>query len=275
MWETTGDVNAFIATAGEHMRADPAEHTTLLTISEMLSRRGPNSYGDEAPEFGWWRENGRIDAVFLHTPPYPVLLGPGPAAAGTALPDALAERPLSGLNGPPELVVAARDAFGRPATERRRECLHRLGEIVDPPSPPPGRGVVAGAEHRPRLVEFYDAFAREIGEPVSDWSPMVDDRLSHDGLHVWELPDGETVCLVGVTRQVARMMRIAPVYTPPERRGQGFAGALTAAVSHHARDSGAAEVLLFTDLANPTANGVYRRVGFEPLSERLSVTFSG
>jgi GNAT superfamily N-acetyltransferase len=276
MWETTGDVRAFLEAAGEHMRADPAEHTALLTISEMVARRGPHAYGDEAPQFGWWRAEGRIDGTFLHTPPHPVLLGPGSPAAARALAGAVADRPLlAGLNGPTELVELAREGFGRPATVRRRECLHRLGEIIDPPSPPPGRAIVAGSEHRPRLIEFYGAFAQFAGEPTQDWTPMVDDRLSHDGLHLWLTPEGEPVCMAGVTRQLAGMMRIAPVYTPPEHRRNGYAGALTAAVSHRARDAGASEVLLFTDLANPTANGVYRRVGYVPVSERLSVTFSG
>jgi GNAT superfamily N-acetyltransferase len=275
MWETTGDVHAFLAAAGEHLRADPAEHTALLTISATVALRGPNVYGDEAPQFGWWIEDGRIDGTFLHTPPHPLLLGPGPPDAGRALAPAVADRPLAGLNGPTELVEAARDGFGRPWTFRRRECLHRLAEIVDPPSPPPGRAIVAGPEHRPRLIEFYDAFAAFAGEPDEDWSPMVDDRLSHDGLYLWLTPDDEPVCMVGLNRQIAAMTRIAPVYTPPEHRGHGYASALTAAVSHRAREAGASEVLLFTDVANPTANGVYRRIGYVPVSERLSVQFAG
>ncbi|NDZ77671.1 hypothetical protein G3I19_03840 [Streptomyces sp. SID10853] len=31
-------------------------------------------------------------------------------------------------------------------------------------------------------------------------------------------------------------------------------------------------VLLFTDIANPTSNGVYRRIGYRPLAERVVVT---
>jgi predicted GNAT family acetyltransferase len=31
-------------------------------------------------------------------------------------------------------------------------------------------------------------------------------------------------------------------------------------------------VLLFTDLANPTSNGVYRRIGYEALSDRLLIS---
>jgi GNAT superfamily N-acetyltransferase len=271
-WATTGDVRVFLAAAGEFMRARPAEHTTLLTVAEMVSLRGPNTYGDEAPEFGWWRDGEGIAGTFLHTPPYPVLLGPAPEEAGAALLGALAGRAPDGLNGPVALVQAVAAAYPGPVTERRRECLYRLGELIDPP-PPPGRAVVAGAAHREQLIEWYDAFAREIGEVGRGWADMVDDRLSHDGLHVWESERGEPVALAGVSRQIAGMVRIAPVYTPPEQRGRGIAAALTAAVCRFARQAGAGEILLFADLANPTSNRVYRRIGFAPLSERLYVEF--
>lgn len=62
------------------------------------------------------------------------------------------------------------------------------------------------------------------------------------------------------------------VYTPPEHRGHGYAAAVTAEVSRAAREAGAQEVLLFTDLANPTSNGVYRRIGYEALSDRLLIS---
>jgi GNAT superfamily N-acetyltransferase len=271
-WETTGDVREFLAAAGAFMRANPVEHTTLLTVTEMLELTGPNTFGDEAPEFGWWRAAGGVAGAFLHTPPYPVLLGPAPLEAGPALFGALADRPLTGVNGPAELVQMVADGYPGTPSVRRRERLYRLGELADPPLPP-GRAVVAGTAHRAQLIEWYGAFVREIGETDRDWGSMVDDRLSHDGLHVWESEAGEPVSLAGVSRQIAAMMRIGPVYTPPEQRGRGFAGALTAAVGRFARQAGAAEVLLFTDLANPTSNAIYQRIGFEPVGDRLVVDF--
>lgn len=33
-----------------------------------------------------------------------------------------------------------------------------------------------------------------------------------------------------------------------------------------------ADVLLFTDIANPTSNGVYRRIGYRPVADRAVVT---
>jgi predicted GNAT family acetyltransferase len=66
---------------------------------------------------------------------------------------------------------------------------------------------------------------------------------------------------------------VSPVYTPSDLRGRGYAGAVTAAVSRAALDAGAGEVLLFTDLANPTSNALYQRIGYVPVSDRVSLDF--
>jgi predicted GNAT family acetyltransferase len=49
---------------------------------------------------------------------------------------------------------------------------------------------------------------------------------------------------------------------------------VTAAISHAALEAGAGEVVLFTDLANPTSNALYQRIGYRPLSDRLVLSFS-
>jgi len=64
------------------------------------------------------------------------------------------------------------------------------------------------------------------------------------------------------------------VYTPKELRGHGYAGAVTAAVSRTALERGA-QVSLFTDLSNPTSNALYRRLGFEPVEDRVALAFEG
>ena len=80
--------------------------------------------------------------------------------------------------------------------------------------------------------------------------------------------------IAGVTRQVAGMLRVGPVYTPPELRGRGYASAVTAAVSLRAREAGAEEVLLYTDLANSTSNSIYQRIGYRPVEDRVVLAFS-
>jgi predicted GNAT family acetyltransferase len=157
---------------------------------------------------------------------------------------------------------------------RRRERLYRLGTLVPPDPPPAGRAVLADASRRDLLVGWYGAFAAEVGEAHAGMGAIVNDRLDHDGLWLWEDEPGRAVSLVGHSRVPAGMARVGPVYTPPEHRGHGFAGALTAVTSIAARKAGAREVLLFTDLANPTSNGVYQRIGYEPVTDRLSLEFA-
>jgi predicted GNAT family acetyltransferase len=69
------------------------------------------------------------------------------------------------------------------------------------------------------------------------------------------------------------MSRIGPVYTPPEHRGRGYAAAVTAAAARWALGSGARHVLLYTDLANPTTNRLYPRLGFRPRYDALELRF--
>jgi hypothetical protein len=40
-----------------------------------------------------------------------------------------------------------------------------------------------------------------------------------------------------------------------------------------ALDDGATAVVLFTDLANPTSNSLYQRLGYRPVEDRVSVEF--
>jgi predicted GNAT family acetyltransferase len=64
------------------------------------------------------------------------------------------------------------------------------------------------------------------------------------------------------------------VYTPPERRGRGYATALVAVVSQRALDAGAAACSLYTDLANPTSNKIYDAVGYRPVRDVTRYRFS-
>ena len=58
-----------------------------------------------------------------------------------------------------------------------------------------------------------------------------------------------------------------------ECRRQGYGGAVTAAASQAALDAGAGHVALFTDLANPTSNALYQRLGYQPVEDRVVLRF--
>jgi predicted GNAT family acetyltransferase len=63
------------------------------------------------------------------------------------------------------------------------------------------------------------------------------------------------------------------VWTPPEHRRRGYAAAVTTAATRAILDAGALPVL-YTDLANPTSNGVYRRLGYRMVAETAEWVFA-
>lgn len=78
--------------------------------------------------------------------------------------------------------------------------------------------------------------------------------------------------MAGMTPMVVGQIRVAPVYTPADLRGRGYTGAATAEVRRAAL-AGAAEVLLFADLANPISNVLYQPIGYRPVTDFVLYDF--
>ncbi|MFE2184968.1 GNAT family N-acetyltransferase [Streptomyces sp. NPDC059455] len=279
-WTVTYDLEEFRAAAGGFLRAHPARNTTLLTVVTSLTVAGSGRYGAEPPVYGWWTGGGgAVEGAFLCTPPYPPLLSALSGEAARDLARALArdgELKVTGVNAGREtaetFAATWQDLAGAVNTVERTHRLYRLDALTPPDPAPPGRPRTATTADRDLLITWYEGFARETGALRDDVAAQVDDKLGHDGITLWEL-DGRPVACAGVSRTIAGMARVSLVYTPPELRGRGYAGAATAAVSQVARDAGAKEVLLFTDLDNPTTNALYQRLGYRPLEDHLLLSF--
>jgi RimJ/RimL family protein N-acetyltransferase len=296
-WFTTGAVGEFLAEAGDFLRAEPARNTVVLSVTENLrlaaAARHPGHPGrlghpappaGEEPLLGWWRPGpagnpGPVSGAFLHTPGFPVFLTrmPGEAVTGLAGELAASGRRVRGLNAEAQAAQAFADAWRRStgdvATVYRLIRLWRLETLVRPNPGPEGKPRVADERDRDLLVEWSRAFLREVGDQAEDPAAEVDGRLGYGGLTVWEA-GGAPVSMAGITRIVHAMARVGAVYTPPELRGRGYAGGVTAAVSQAALDAGAAEVVLYTDLANPTSNALYERLGYRPVEDRTQLSFA-
>jgi predicted GNAT family acetyltransferase len=128
---------------------------------------------------------------------------------------------------------------------------------------------------RPLLVAWIAAFGREAlgDEDASRVASSVDDWLAGRGRTIWLWDDGGPVSLTGVGGATPHGIRIGPVYTPPERRGQGYASALVAAASQAQLDAGRRFCFLYTDLANPTSNKIYQAIGYRPVTDALRIDF--
>jgi predicted GNAT family acetyltransferase len=273
-WHLTPDLDDFLARAGAFLRSRPALHTVPLTVTETLRTRGRGVYGDGAPEFGVLERDGAVRATFFRTPPHWLnltALAPEDADSLAARLAALG-RGLPGVNADSDTAAAFAAAWqrhtGAPAALRQRQRLYRLGTLTAPGPVPPGRPRIAVASDRERLRRWHDEFSESVGlGTVRDSAEWADARIDSGTITFWETPDGTPVAMAGTSPRVAGQVRVTTVYTPPHLRGHGYAGAATAEISRAALAAGADEVLLFTDLSNPTSNGLYQRIGYRPVAD--------
>lgn len=104
---------------------------------------------------------------------------------------------------------------------------------------------------------------------------MISRRLSDDGINeywLWE-DAGRVVAWSGHGNPTGRGIRIGPVYTPPELRGNGYATGLVAAQSRWLIEHGYDFCFLYTDLGNPTSNAIYERIGYRQVAEAAKYEF--
>ena len=266
------DVDAFLAVTGGFLEAREAEHNLIFGISAYV-RDQPNAFGDRPPYFAAVLAGGRVVAAALRTPPFNLVLGEVDDAA--AIPLLVADRvadDLPGVLGPVDQARAFAEqwaaATGRSWIRRTSERIFRLRAVI---GPRPVRGLLRTATRADRdlVATWLHAFHREaLAEDDPEAAEALTDRwLEGRGRTLWLWDDDGIVSLCGVGGATPHGIRIGPVYTPPERRGHGYASALVAQASQLQLDAGRQFCFLFTDLANPTSNHIYRTIGYEPVRD--------
>ncbi|MCL2701691.1 MAG: GNAT family N-acetyltransferase [Phycisphaerae bacterium] len=85
--------------------------------------------------------------------------------------------------------------------------------------------------------------------------------------------NGTPVSIAKITRDLQTVCGIGHVYTPPYFRGKGYATSCVAAVSRLMLERGFTKCILYTDLANPTSNSIYQKIGYTPISDASEIVF--
>jgi GNAT superfamily N-acetyltransferase len=260
-----------LAAAGDFLGARPVVHNLIFTLLHArVAHPEPGRY--------WVVEDGGevVGVVFQSPLVFHATVTPLPehvvpevvtacAAAGADLP---------GVTG--EAGTAARFAgawtehhssAARPVEGQR---IYEVDRLV-PPAGVTGRLRPAEPTDRDLLVAWIQAFEADIGHSLGvDPTEAVDRRLPSG--HFWLWDDDGSVSLCARTEAVCGVARIQAVYTPPDRRRRGYAAACVAALSARVLGDGD-RCILYTDLGNPTSNGVYRRIGYRAVVECLRYEF--
>jgi predicted GNAT family acetyltransferase len=275
------DASAFLALAGPLLLQDEARNNLILGITGTLVTR-PEVY----PEFHLWlvEESGTPVAAAIMTPPNNLIISDPAseealaplaevvAGSDVRVPGTLGNEPWVG-----RFVDTWLDRVGQAAMKTMSHGVFSIDRVQDVPQVPGGPRP-ADADDLELLIDWLSAF-REEADPHSptDRIPVaVRSRLqrsgSQTGFWIWEV-DGVPVSLSGHGGQTPNGIRIGPVYTPERYRRQGYATGLVAAHSAWLLDHGHRFCFLYTDLANPTSNSIYTRIGYRRVAEASRYIF--
>jgi predicted GNAT family acetyltransferase len=261
------DADVFLHEAAGYLAVDPFSASVIAVNASRASRGQPRGLDD------FWAtviDCGRVIGLAMHTPPRHLVVARMPDAAAAALADALAgrRRPISGVNG--EVAAAAsfaaawQERTGEAAVVDMRMRMYRLKDLK-PPGTVPGRSRRASVGDTGVVAEWAGAFHLEAmpHAPGEDWLVWAARRINSDELYLW-FDDNAPVAMAAHSAPTAGVARVGPVYTPPSMRRHGFGAAVTAATTEAALSAGAAHVVLYTDLSNPSSNGIYQAIGYRP-----------
>jgi predicted GNAT family acetyltransferase len=275
------DPESFREAATPFLVRDEARHNLILGLMSNLVQTPPLY-----ELFDLWLVSDAEDVAgaALRTPPFNLVLA---EPASDAALDALIDRLLDEGQELPGVVAAVPelDAFVSAwtsanevdATVVLRQGIYELREVLPLPAAP-GAARPATPDDRELLVRWMAAFAEEAlpDQPDGDRQRRnVEARLhatDRAGLWLWE-DGGRPVSLSGYGGATPNGIRIGPVYTPPEHRGRGYATTLVADQSRWLLDGGRTFCFLYTDLDNPTANALYRRIGYRMVAGSAEVRF--
>jgi RimJ/RimL family protein N-acetyltransferase len=192
-------------------------------------------------------------------------------------------RTVAGLTGPYAQVVAARaalNAASRAAAVEEPEGLFVL-DLEDLRVPD---SFVSGAvlcrrpreEDLPLVVAWRAAYRREVlGEPPgreNDVAARDDVASLQESAAQWLLEaQGSPAAYSAFNARLPEIAQVGGVWTPPERRGRGYARAVVAASLLDARAEGVRRAVLFTE--NPAARRAYEALGFQRVGEYGLVIF--
>ncbi len=241
------------------LELDPVRGTLLGTVRAGL---GPGA---------WGASDGDGSLAVRSGPAYPVVVaGPWPPAERDRLRALLVALPqVRALGGPADIVTGLSESLpGR--ADPMPQALYRLDELREPVVP--GRAELAGPAERPLAHDWFAAFLADVFEDPRPGDATIESAL--DGRYCWLWRDDTATAVSMACRRpvIDGSARVGPVYTPPQHRGHGYGSAVTAAATRSILDEDAVPVL-FTDLANPTSNKIYRQLGYYPIAERVTITF--
>ena len=200
------------------------------------------------------------------------------------LADLTARMDYPGVVGPEMTARWFTDRAGELGIKFLEPVPQQIYSITDKPRFPGAGGSSRSVGERDAalLADWLVAFYRDA-VPQDRLPPREElERAADEDRFLFWIANGQPVSMAGIVRRLKQSAAITGVYTPPELRGRGYAGSVTAATVERIYAEGRKIACLYADLRNSASNRCYTKIGFTPLVLRidleegeLSVDFDG
>ena len=271
-----------IELSGDYLENRETENNLSFGLAHRLARN-PHYYGPDPPLILSILEDGDTVGVAVRTPPYRIVLSVIETEL-EAVVDYLIrylrtiDAPIPGVVGPETEARCfagkwTKKVPGVSARPAKRLRVFEARNVVDVPRSP-GRLRHAEIEDLPLMAKWIAKFSSEaIGEEPE---PGKAERnavkyITERKLYVWD--HNGPVSIVKESRAMKSGTMISLVYTPPELRNKGYATSCVYQVTKRLLAGDYKFCSLFTDLANPTSNHIFPKVGYAPLGDTLEFDF--
>jgi predicted GNAT family acetyltransferase len=270
----------FLAETREVLEANEAANSLMLGVCERLVRQREGI--GAAPCLKTVVDGTEIVLAVMMTPPHKLVVYHHQRDVQGATVVLIEDMIAGGWHVPgvlgPGLVaqVFAREwtqKFEQDYTLERGERVYRLDKVIIP-APKQGRLRLAVEEDIDLVSRWRYEFNQDIfGDADLDEAyQSAVYNISRGDVFLWE--DGMVVSTAMKTRPTRRGISVTFVYTPPELRRQGYATACVGELSRLLLASGWEFCALFADLANPTSNSIYQKIGYQPVCDFEGYIFS-
>jgi predicted GNAT family acetyltransferase len=272
------DAHEFLDVVRTTLEGDEAVNSLLLGAALAAARaQTPQT---SSPFMATVGGTGDLCLMGLMTPPFPLILAEARDSSGSF--DVLALR-LKELNLPISGVVASPETARRFAAAWEGIARHKVTSVVSQRIYSLSKvivGSLADGELREAsladlplltrwMIEFRaETFGDTSSEAVEEAAKV---RIERGDMYLWI--DGEPRAMAGRSRPTGNTVTINAVYTPPIWRRQGFGTSAVAALSHRLLEEGFQECVLYADLANPTSNSIYVKIGYRSVCDSVHVNF--
>jgi predicted GNAT family acetyltransferase len=275
------DASDFLTVTQATLEEREAANNLILGVCNRLVAR-PDRITRQ-PYLATVHEGDALAAAAAMTPPFGVVVqtfDADPALSLKPIADDLAasESAVPFVNGETNITAAFLTLWqartGAVVKQTIRQRVYELSAVTMPRIPP---GVFRPADGSDvsLIADWIRAFQQEAlpNDPHPDGLEWAQAAVGDGDVFVWET-GGRPVSMARRGRQTTHGTSIGAVYTPPQLRGRGYASAVVAALSQRILDDGKRFVMLFTDLANPTSNSIYQKIGYRPVCDFTQHVFA-